>query len=106
MAPGLRCSCSEMQLVIVKKGALATFRFLERACGDIPDLRVIWDRRRASDRRIVQAQGVSDRRSLDRRQKAPHTWAAADHLLVDGQTSRVEPPDQGGAAAADTLSRV
>lgn len=94
-----------MQLVIVKKGALATFRFLERACRDIPDLRVVWDRRRGADRRIAQAQAAFDRRSLDRRQEVPYTWTAADHLRVDGQASRVEAPGQAGATT-DTLSLI
>jgi len=71
-----------MRFVIVKRGALSTFRFLEQSCKDIAELRVIWDRRSADRRGDVESV-VGDRRVGDRRRPAPHSWTAADHVLAE-----------------------
>jgi hypothetical protein len=71
-----------MRLIIVKRGALSTFRLLEQSCKDIAGLRVVWDRRRrpaAPHERSLAAQ----RPALERRGEAPHSWTAADHVFVD-----------------------
>jgi hypothetical protein len=74
-----------VQLIIVKRGALSTLRFLEQSCKDIPGLRVIWDRRRGSDRRTAQNAVAWDRRAAGRRRQAPLSWTTADHVLAAGQ---------------------
>jgi hypothetical protein len=61
-----------MPLIIVKRGALSTFRFLEQSCRDLPGLRVIWDRRR----------GSSSLGGRERRGNAPLSWTAADHVFA------------------------
>ena len=73
-----------MRFVIVKKGALSTFRFLEQSCKDIAGLRVVWDRRLGPDRRSDANKLTSDRRMEDRRRQLPHSWTAADHVLAEG----------------------
>jgi hypothetical protein len=78
-----------MRLIIVRKGALSTFRFLEQSCKDIAGLRVIWDRRRGSDRRVEQNAVARDGRAADRRRHAPHSWTSADHVLAGSR--EVEP---------------
>ena len=78
-----------MRLIIVKQGALSTFRFLEQSCKDIAGLRMIWDRRRGLERRTEQNSVAGDRRAGERRRHAPHSWTAADHVLADGH--EVEP---------------
>lgn len=72
-----------MRFVIVKRGALSTFRFLEQSCKEIAGLRVVWDRRRGPDRRAECNSTAEDRRLDDRRRTVPHSWTAADHVLAD-----------------------
>lgn len=86
-----------MRFIIVKKGALSTFRFLEQSCRGIAGLRVIWDRRRESDRRTKPSPVGWDRRAADRRSEAPHSWTVADHVLAGGP--EIEP-----LVASDVLS--
>jgi hypothetical protein len=74
-----------MRFVIVKKGALSTFRFLEQSCKGVPGLRVIWDRRRGADRRGCSGATADNRRVGDRRQPEPHSWTAADHVLAEAR---------------------
>lgn len=64
-----------MRLIVVKRGALSTFRFLEESCKEIAGLQVIWDRRR-------ERGGPRDQ---ERRGEAPHSWTAADHVLVSAE---------------------
>jgi hypothetical protein len=74
-----------MRLIIVRRGALSTFRFLEQSCRDVPGLRVIWDRRRGSPSLC----------GADRRGEAPHSWTAADHVFArvdDVPPCEVNPP--------------
>ena len=61
-----------MSLIVVRRGALSTYRLLEKTCKEIGGIRVIWDRRRDSTRTVEH----------DRRSDAPHSWTAADHVLV------------------------
>ena len=61
-----------MLLIIVRRGALSTFRFLEQSCREISGLRVIWDRRR-EPRALPRS---------ERRREAPHSWTAADHVFT------------------------
>jgi len=74
-----------MRLIIVKRGALSTFRFLERSCRDILGVRVIWDRRRESDRPPAGTPATQGFHGPERRKEAPHSWTAADHVLVSGE---------------------
>jgi len=73
-----------MRLIVVKRGALSTFHFLEQSCKGIASLRVIWDRRRGPDRRKAQDSVSRDGRVADRRGKVPHSWAVAGHVLAEG----------------------
>ena len=68
-----------MSLIVVKRGALSTYRLLEKTCKEIGGIRVIWDRRRESGRTVAH----------DRRAEAPHSWTAADHVLAREDDSRV-----------------
>ena len=61
-----------MSLIVVRRGALSTYRLLEKTCKEIGGIRVIWDRRRDSARTVEH----------DRRSDTPHSWTAADHVLV------------------------
>ena len=63
---------SPMLLIIVRRGALSTFRFLEQSCREISGLRVIWDRRREP-----RARPRSERRG-----EVPDSWTAADHVFT------------------------
>ena len=72
-----------MRLIVVKRGALATFHFLERSCKDILGVRVIWDRRRDVERAEVSNAVLHGFR--ERRKEAPHSWTAADHVLVSSE---------------------
>jgi hypothetical protein len=86
-----------MRLIIVKRGALSTFRFLEQSCKDIIGLRVIWDRRRGAERRSEE--------NADRRGEAPHSWMAADHVLAEVREAD-KPTDAGRRVdAAVAVSR-
>src|SRR5688572_4340175 len=61
-----------MSFIVVRRGALSTYRLLEKTCKEIGGIRVIWDRRREPLRTVEH----------DRRSEAPHSWTAADHVLV------------------------
>ena len=100
VAPSLRLAghsgaqIGRMKLIIVKRGALATFHFLERSCKDILGVRVIWDRRRDGDAAAgnsVQTESGHE----ERRKGAPHSWTAADHVLVSGEERDSTPSELG-----------
>ena len=78
-----------MPLIIVKRGALSTFRFLEQSCRDLPGLRVIWDRRR----------GSASLGGQDRRGTAPQSWTAADHVFAPA-----DPEDRWEPVTVDATS--
>jgi hypothetical protein len=68
-----------MSLIVVRRGALSTYRLLEKTCKEIGGIRVIWDRRREPVRTVEH----------DRRSEAPHSWTSADHVLVREEASLV-----------------
>ena len=68
-----------MSLIVVRRGALSTYRLLEKTCKEIGGIRVIWDRRRDPERAVEH----------DRRSDTPHSWTAADHVLVREEDSLV-----------------
>lgn len=84
-----------MRLIIVKRGALSTFRFLERSCRDILGVRVIWDRRRESDRAAAGNAVPLSFHGPERRREAPHSWTAADHVLVSSEERERMPSGEG-----------
>ncbi len=61
-----------MSLIVVRRGALSTYRLLEKICKEIGDIRVIWDRRHDPPCTVEH----------ERRSETPHSWTAADHVLV------------------------
>ena len=83
-----------MSLIVVRRGALSTYRLLEKTCKEIGGIRVIWDRRREPVRTVEH----------DRRSDAPHSWTAADHVLVRGEDARV-PVDAHSAAPEEFFHR-
>jgi hypothetical protein len=78
-----RCedSAFAMSLIVVKRGALSTFRFLEQSCKNIAGLQVIWDRRRHAATRARTSSIVYD----ERRGQVPYSWTAADHVFVHAE---------------------
>jgi hypothetical protein len=87
-------------LLIVRRGALASFHNLKRKSAD---LRVVleWDRREG-DRRRAAGAAAQDRRVGDRRRRPPFTWDLAD-FVVAGETETGD--DQANDAAQPSLER-
>ena len=83
-----------MSLIVVKRGALSTYRLLEKTCKEIGGIRVIWDRRRESGCTVAH----------DRRAEAPHSWTAADHVLAREDDSHVA-VDSHATASGQPLLR-
>jgi hypothetical protein len=83
-----------MRLIIVRRGALSTFRFLEQSCREVPGLRVIWDRRR----------GSLSRGGRERRGETPQSWTAADHVFA--RVDEAEPSVPVGVQAASGEKRI
>ena len=107
MAPWLRIVPAQepksyrMRLIIVKRGALSTFHFLERSCKDILGVRVIWDRRREAERTQVGKPVMQGFHGPERRKEAPHSWTAADHVLVSGEERERMPSEVGQEQVAN-----
>ena len=72
-----------MRLIIVKRGAFATFRIFRDRCATLPDVEVSWDRRWGEDRRRQTDSVPADRRRQDRRGPASATWTLMGYLVVD-----------------------
>ena len=75
-----------MQLVIVRRGQLATFGLLAQAFADEPNVRLIWDRRIRDRRRESGSRPADDRRRTDRRRGTPATWDQHDYVLLGTPT--------------------
>src|SRR5262245_20672792 len=71
-----------MQLVIVRRGQLATFGLLSQAFADEPNVRLIWDRRVRDRRQDSGAAVAGERRRGDRRRSTPVSWEQHDYLLL------------------------
>jgi hypothetical protein len=67
--------------IFVKIGALRRFDLLKKKTAELP-VTISWDRRR-SDRRNAPAPDDNDGAPVDRRQKPPFTWEAADFVVVE-----------------------
>jgi hypothetical protein len=69
-----------LQLVVVRRGAFATFELLCRTFADDPDVRVVWDRR-VTQRRQASSQPETERRTCDRR-RLTKSWTHLSYLVV------------------------
>ena len=84
-----------MQLLVVKRGRLSTFRMLMEQFSGVDDIQVIWDRRIAGVNRRELARTVpSERRGQERRRPQDRRGPAAEYVVVN-VAGRVDP--SGGA---------
>ena len=80
-----------MQLLVVKRGRLNTFRMLSEQFADVQDAQVIWDRRNGVDRREGAGAVVSERRGQERRRLQDRHAPAGEYVVVS-VANRVETP--------------
>ena len=78
-----------MQLLVVKRGRLSTFRMLMEQFSGVEDIQVIWDRRNGVDRRERARAAVPERRGQERRRSQDRRGQAAEYVVVS-VASRVE----------------
>ena len=78
-----------MQLLVVKRGRLNTFRMLSEQFADIQDIQVIWDRRSGVDRRERTETVVAERRGQKRRRPQDRYGPAGEYVVVS-VANRVE----------------
>ena len=71
-----------MQLLVVKRGRLSTFRMLSVQFADVPDVYVIWDRRAGVDRRERPGTVVPERRRRERRQPHELRGPATEYVII------------------------
>ena len=83
-----------MQLLVVKRGRLNTFRMLSRQFAEVQDIQVIWDRRTGVDRRERSEPVVSDRRAQERR-NARDRRGPGEEYVVASVANRVETARRG-----------
>ena len=83
-----------MQLLVVKRGRLNTFRMLSEQFADVQDIQIIWDRRSGADRRGRSEQVVSDRRAQERR-NAHDRHGPGEEYVVVSVANRVETTRRG-----------
>lgn len=74
--------------IVVRRGALRRFDALMRKTAELP-VEITWDRRLEERRASDEAAG-NERRSGDRRRRAPFTWEAADFVVID-ETPQPQP---------------
>lgn len=77
-------------VMIVRRGAIERFRFLQEAFAQDPVL-ILWDRRVSERRRRTEAVTL-ERRHQKRRGPPPISWVALDFLIV--RESREAIPDR------------
>ena len=78
-----------MQLLVVKRGRLSTFRMLTEQFAGVQDIQVIWDRRSGIDRREQTRTAVPERRGQDRRRPQDRRGPTEDYMAVS-VANRVE----------------
>ena len=78
-----------VQLLVVKRGRLNTFRMLSGQFADIQDIQVIWDRRSGADRRERTETVVPERRGQERRRPQDRHGPAGEYVVVS-VANRVE----------------
>jgi hypothetical protein len=79
-----------VQLLVVKRGRLSTFRMLMEQFAGVDDCQVIWDRRNAvANRRELASAVASERRGQERRRPQDRRGPAAEYVVVS-VTSRVK----------------
>ena len=71
-----------MQLLVVKRGRLNTFRMLSQQFANIQDIQVIWDRRSGADRRARTETVVFERRGQERRKPQDRRGPVEDYVVV------------------------
>jgi len=80
-----------VQLLVVKRGRLSTFRLLMSQFAGVDDIQVIWDRRNAGiNRRELAGTVPSERRGQERRRPQDRRGPAAEYVVVS-VPSRVDP---------------
>ena len=87
-----------MQLLVVKRGRLNTFRMLSEQFADVQDIQVIWDRRGGGDRRGRSEQVVSERRAQERRNAHDRRGPGEEYVVVS-VANRVETTRRGGVSS-------
>ena len=71
-----------MQLLVVKRGRLSTFRMLIEQFAGLDEVQIIWDRRNGVDRRELARTIPADRRGQDRRKPQDRRGPAAEYVVV------------------------
>lgn len=71
-----------MQLLVVKRGRLSTFKMLSEQFAGVPDVYVIWERRAGVDRRERSGTLVPERRQRDRRQPHDLSGPATEYVII------------------------
>jgi hypothetical protein len=85
--PRLHTGRNSMERIIVRRGRFLTYELLRRTFGGDPNVEIIWDRRRSSDR---AAEGSAAR---ERRSSPPVEWDRLDYLFTTGASRPShEPP--------------
>jgi hypothetical protein len=83
-----------VQLLVVKRGRLSTFRMLMEQFLGVEGIQVIWDRRNSGvERRELPRAVVPERRGQERRRPQDRNGPAAEYLVVS-VAGRVEPPGE------------
>lgn len=72
-------------LMVVRRGQIDRFEFLEKAFTDDP-VRIIWDRRTGQRRGRNQPTAV-DRRQGERRRQRPMSWDVLDFVVAKEQSA-------------------
>lgn len=78
-----------MQLLVVKRGRLNTFRLLSEQFAGVQDAQVIWDRRGGVDRRARTEAVVAERRAQERRKLQDRRGPGEEYVVVS-VANRVE----------------
>ena len=72
-----------MQLLVVKRGRLNTFRMLSEQFANVQDVQVIWDRRSGVDRRARTETIVFERRGQERRTSHDRRGPVEEYVVVN-----------------------
>ena len=86
-----------MQLLVVKRGRLNTFRMLSEQFANLQGIQVIWDRRSGVDRRERKETVVFERRGQERRKLQDRRGPGEEYVVVS-VASPVEPRRGRGAS--------
>ncbi len=72
-----------MQLLVVKRGRLNTFKLLSEQLANVQDIQVIWERRRGVDRRERKETVVFERRGQERRKPQDGHGPGEEYVVVN-----------------------